>query len=185
MHTHAHTSQKRARARFVARIFMKNLLMIFYYLMNRSLKFHKDQSFCCGDICKTILTFVWSLIFYVICIFSKFEHQNSINLENYKLGIWSFGNLMSKCDRLSEHMKHLTAIEVIYKLRNKQKDYLISHETPCISFWAVCTCKPAQLFSNNNNNYWSTWSVLWLIYCQEQVMSHKTGIDWYFSQYTS
>ena len=28
-------------------------------------------------------------------------------------------------------MKHITAIEVIYKLRNKQKDYVISRETPC------------------------------------------------------
>ena len=39
-------------------IFTKNLLMILYYLINRSLKFHKDRSFCCGDICKTIQTFV-------------------------------------------------------------------------------------------------------------------------------
>ena len=30
-------------------------------------------------------------------------------------------------------MKHITAIEVLYNLRNKQKDYLISRETPCIS----------------------------------------------------
>ena len=30
--------------------------MILYYLMNISLKFHKDLSFRCGDICKTILT---------------------------------------------------------------------------------------------------------------------------------
>ena len=40
-----------------ARIFMKNLLVILYYLINISLKFHKDQRFRCGDICKTILTF--------------------------------------------------------------------------------------------------------------------------------
>ena len=26
--------------------------------------------FCCGDICKTILTVVWSLIFHVFCMFS-------------------------------------------------------------------------------------------------------------------
>ena len=43
--------------RICARIFMKNHLMILYYLMNISLKFHKDLSFRCGDICKTILTF--------------------------------------------------------------------------------------------------------------------------------
>ena len=30
----------------------KNYLIIFYYLMNKSLKFHKDRSFRCGDIGK-------------------------------------------------------------------------------------------------------------------------------------
>ena len=43
--------------RVCARIFTKNLLIIFYYLMNISLKFYKDPSFRCGDICKTVLTF--------------------------------------------------------------------------------------------------------------------------------
>ena len=45
-------------ARMCAQIFTKNLLMILYYLVNRSLEFHKDRSFRCGDIRKTILTFV-------------------------------------------------------------------------------------------------------------------------------
>ena len=93
--------------------------MILYYLMNTSIKFQKDRSFGFGD------------IFNVFCLFSKFEYESSINLENYKLGIWSFGNLISKCNRLSEHIKHIIAIDVLYKLRNKQKDYLISRETPC------------------------------------------------------
>ena len=73
--THAHTrgvnvrarilSRRNARAhvyascgRAYARIFMKNHLIILYYLMNKSLKFHKDRSFRSGNICKTILTFV-------------------------------------------------------------------------------------------------------------------------------
>ena len=41
-------------ARLCARIFTKT----FYYLMNLSFKFHKDRSFRCRDICKTILTFL-------------------------------------------------------------------------------------------------------------------------------
>ena len=44
-------------ARVCAQIFTKIFLIILYYLMNVSLKFHKDRSFRCGDICKTILTF--------------------------------------------------------------------------------------------------------------------------------
>ena len=34
-------------ARMCTRIFTENLLMILYYLMNKSLKFHKDRSFRC------------------------------------------------------------------------------------------------------------------------------------------
>ena len=44
-------------ARVFAWIFTKIFLMILNYLINISLKFHKDRSFHCGDICKTILTF--------------------------------------------------------------------------------------------------------------------------------
>ena len=50
----------------------KFFLVILYNLM--SLRFiHKDQSFGCGYICKTELTFVYSFIFYVFCINSKFD----------------------------------------------------------------------------------------------------------------
>ena len=152
MHTCAHQmwfcarARRNVRARFYvscahmcALIFTKYFLVHLYYLINLSIKSHKYRSFGSGDISKTILTFVQSLIFYVFCIFSKFEHQSSTNLENCKLGIWSFGNLISKCNRLSEHIKQIIAIDVLYKLRNKQKDYVISRETPC-SFreWQVC-----------------------------------------------
>ena len=58
---------------------------------------------------------------------------------------------MSKCDRLSEHMKHLTAIEVIYKLRNKQKYYLISRETPCRYRIAIIVGKGFYILSMEPN----------------------------------
>ena len=45
-------------ARVYARIFTRNDWIILHYLMNKSLKFQKDRSFCCGDIRKRILTFV-------------------------------------------------------------------------------------------------------------------------------
>ena len=45
-------------AHLCARIITKNLLIILNYLMNISLKFHKDRSFHCGDICTTMLMFV-------------------------------------------------------------------------------------------------------------------------------
>ena len=72
--THARTQGKNVRARVLsrqnarahvfascapvsARIFMKNLSMIFYYIIDMNLKFHKDRSFRCGDTYKTILSF--------------------------------------------------------------------------------------------------------------------------------
>ena len=45
-------------ARVCARIFTKISKVVTYYLRNLSFKFHKDRSFRCGDIGKTILTFV-------------------------------------------------------------------------------------------------------------------------------
>ena len=46
-----------------------------------------------------------------------------------------FGTYISKCNRLSENIRHIQAIEVLYRLRNKQKHYLIYSETPCILGW--------------------------------------------------
>ena len=77
MHTHARTSRKCAQTshkcahtNFIScarvynsctcvrtRIFTKIFVGVHYWHKNLSLKFHKDPSFCCGDICKSILTF--------------------------------------------------------------------------------------------------------------------------------
>ena len=56
-------------ARLYARILTKLFLVGLYYLMNFSFKFYKDSSFGYGHILKTMLTFVWSLIFYVFVMF--------------------------------------------------------------------------------------------------------------------
>ena len=45
----------------------------------------------------------------------------------------NFGNYVSKCNRHSENIRHIKALEVLYRLKNKQKHYLIYSETPCIS----------------------------------------------------
>ena len=44
-------------ARVCVQICTKIVVVFLYYHINLSLKFHKDLSFCCGDICKTIMTF--------------------------------------------------------------------------------------------------------------------------------
>ena len=62
-------------ARVCARIFTKNLVIYLYYLMNESLKFHKDRSFRCGDICKTILSFENHQFFNVLPSSAKLQLQ--------------------------------------------------------------------------------------------------------------
>ena len=66
-----------------AQIFTKNLLIILYYLMNVSLKFHKVQSFRCRDICKTILTFKNHQFAMYFTHFNIFAPRKSSKWENY------------------------------------------------------------------------------------------------------
>ena len=64
-------------------------------------------------------------------------HSNCKNLLN-PVGI--FGNLISKCIRLSEHIRHIRVIEVLYRLRNNKNYFDISRETPCIDTpWCITT----------------------------------------------
>ena len=70
-------------ARMCARIFMKNHLMILYYLMTISLKFHKDLSFRCRDICKTILTFKNHQFSMYFAYFHIFAPPMSSQMNNY------------------------------------------------------------------------------------------------------
>ena len=84
------SSRQNARAhiyascvRVCARIFTKNLLIIFYYLMNISLKFYKDPSFRCGDICKTVLTFKSHQFSMYFSYFYSYTPQKSSQMDNY------------------------------------------------------------------------------------------------------
>ena len=62
-----------------ARIFTKIFVVVLYYLINLSFKFQKDWSFCCRDICNTILTFVRSLIFNVKMVYTNSILRHSRN----------------------------------------------------------------------------------------------------------
>ena len=70
-------------SRISARIFTKNNLMILYYLMNISLKFHKDLSIRCGDICKTILTVKNHQFSMYFAYFHIFAPPMSSQMDNY------------------------------------------------------------------------------------------------------
>ena len=79
-------------ARVCARIFTKNLVIILYYLMNISLKFHKDWSFRCGDICKTILSFKNHQFSMYFAYFHSFALPKSSKMDNYWMVMEFFGN---------------------------------------------------------------------------------------------
>ena len=70
-------------ARICARIFTKNHLMILYYLMKISLKFHKNLSFRCGDISKTILTFKNHQFSMYLAYFHTFAAPKSSKMDNF------------------------------------------------------------------------------------------------------
>ena len=82
-----------------AQIFTKTLLMILYYLMNISLKFHRDQNFCCGDVSKTILTFkthqfsMYFPCFLQLCTSKVFK--DGYFLDNYGI-FWKLDIKMSQ-----------------------------------------------------------------------------------------
>ena len=65
-----------------ARIFTKNHLIIPYYLMNISLKFHKDPSFRYGDICKTITAFKSHQFSMYFPYFHSYTPQKSSKMDN-------------------------------------------------------------------------------------------------------
>ena len=79
-----------------ARIFTKNHLIIFYYLINISLKFHKDPSFRCGDICKTVLTFKSHQFSMYFPYFHSYTPQKSSKMDNYWMVMKFCWNLVIK-----------------------------------------------------------------------------------------
>ena len=96
MHAHVYASC----AQVCVRIVMKNLLIILYYLMKWSLKFHKNRSFRCGDICTTILTYKNHQFSMYFAYFHSFAPPKSSKMENYWITIKIFGNKISKCTYL-------------------------------------------------------------------------------------
>ena len=68
-----HKSYTRALAIKHARIFMKFATFAHKMVIDDHIELHEDPSFRCRDICKTILAFVYSLIFNVFRIFSQFR----------------------------------------------------------------------------------------------------------------
>ena len=100
-------------AHMCARIFTKRVLIGFYYPLKWSVKFNKDPSYSCGHICKTVVTFVWSLIFYVFCMFSNLSIKVPPKCENYMKLVATYGNFISKCPGISENMAPILAHMVL------------------------------------------------------------------------
>ena len=86
------SSRQNARAhvyvscsRVSARIFTKNYLRILYYLMKISLKFHKNLSFRCGDISKTILTFKNHQFSMYFAYFHSFVPPKPSKMDDFRM----------------------------------------------------------------------------------------------------
>ena len=113
------------------------------------------------------------LIINFQCIYIHFPcwiPPKPLNWENYKLSIGLFGNLIFKCNELGELIRHKRANEVLYGLRYKQKDYLISHETPCRIYFHQL---PSEIGFDwrNDRTFIQTWSVVEICnICKDQKL---------------
>ena len=63
--------------------------------------------------------------------FLNYAPPKPSEMENYGMVLAFFGNHISKCNRLNKNIRPIQAIEVLHRLRNKHKHYLIYQETPC------------------------------------------------------
>ena len=93
-------------ARIYAQIWMKFDTYDHKIVIDHHIKFHEDLSFRCGDICKTIRAFVWSLIFNAFCIYSWFEHQNSLKIERLSKSFWWFFNANIKMETYQQKIPY-------------------------------------------------------------------------------
>ena len=154
MHTRACTMRLRARARqnvhaqvyascarVCARIFTKLFLFGLYYL-------YKDPSFSYGDICKTMLTFVWSLIFYVL--FFQFEHQSSTQVWKLYETCWNVWKLYIKMSGyqwkcVTNFSSSLVSYELKYPISWRSVDltliWLLMWWSNFVLFGAAPTCR--------------------------------------------
>ena len=137
--THPRTGGKNVRAHVLscahtclcAWIFMKNLRIILYFHINRSIKFHKERSFCCGDICKTILTFKNHQFSMHFAYFHIFAPPKSSQMDNYWIIMNFFLNLISKCTYLMNKRTPVSAYRLFSSPSNKQIVYVNSRRTLC------------------------------------------------------
>ena len=106
--------------RVFAQIFTKNLLIILFYLMNMSFNFHKDQSFRCRDICKTILTLINHQFSMYFAYIHSFAPPKSSKMDDYWITIKIFGNKISKCTYLMNKKTPVPAHRLLCSLIYKQ-----------------------------------------------------------------
>ena len=109
----------------------KNLLIILYYLINRSLKFYKDLSFGYGDICKTILTLKKKWIFNVFCIFPHFCSSKVWVCDIFYKRFETLLSLISKWKPIKRIFHIIRSLICLYIMRNKTIKNISFQESPC------------------------------------------------------
>ena len=129
--------------RICSRISMKFNTLVHKIVSDHHIKFHEDPSFCCRDICKTILAFFnhWFSMYFSYS--PNYRPSKPSEMDNYLIIIDIFGNFISKCTYL---MKKRTPVED-YRLlsipSNKPIGFVSSRGTTCIWMSAgvyVCLC---------------------------------------------
>ena len=99
--------------------------------MNISLKFHKDPSFRCGDICKTVLTFKSHQFSMYFPYFHSYTPQKSSKMDNYWTVMEFFGNYLSKCTYVMVKKTPVSVYRLLSSPSNKRIVLVSFQKTPC------------------------------------------------------
>ena len=133
--------------------------------MNISIRFHKDRSFCWGDICKTILTFRNYQFSMYFAYFHSFAPPKSSKMFNYWIIIKIFRNKISKCTFLMNKKTPVPAHRLLCSPTNKQIVFDSFQRWPCILARTVgvevghrTACKIWNGHLGFQNGFW-TWSL--------------------------
>ena len=99
--------------------------------MNINLKFYKDQSHFCGDICKTILSFKNHQFSIYFAYFASFVLPKSSKIDNFLRLMEFFENWKSKCHNLMEKSTPVLGYRLLPSLSNKQFKNYSFLRSPC------------------------------------------------------
>ena len=143
--------------------------------MNINLKFYKDQSHFCGDICKTILSFKNHQFSIYFAYFASFVLPKSSKIDNFLRLMEFFENWKSKCHNLMEKSTPVLGYRLLPSLSNKQFKNYSFLRSPCI---LNCLEAHHQTIIHNIHQNMFQVCVSLTIDCQQKIKHNRSHQSW-------